>query len=58
MKQMTAQLHEAEERASQAEERIGQAEERASQAEERAEGYRAILLLHGIDLDENVKKNT
>ena len=61
MKQMTVLLQEAEERADQAEERVsqaeeraGQAEERASQAEDRAEGYRAILLLHGIDPDENV----
>lgn len=54
MKQMTVLLQEAEERAAQAEERAGQAEERASQAEDRAEGYRAILLLHGIDPDENV----
>ena len=51
----------AEERAGQAEERVGQAEKRAdqaekraSQAEDRAEGYRAILLLHGIDPDESV----
>ena len=68
MKQMTVLLQEAEERADQAEERVsqaeeragqaeeraGQAEERASQAEDRAEGYRAILLLHGIDPDESV----
>ena len=47
MKQMTVLLQEAEERA-------GQAEERASRAEDRAEGYRAILLLHGIDPDESV----
>ena len=56
--QMTVRFQEVEERIRQAEERIRQAEKRASQAEDRAEGYRAILLLHGIDPDESVKKNT